>query len=265
MKNKIIFIFIGLPRKIDKSMYYFDYINQNFNSKIIFSTNEDIYNYNLPDEVDILINEKSQYYKNKFSLINHLPEYNKILQWIRLSDALKYVNDNNLANEKTLVVKLRSDISNLDKIIIPKNITDDEIYMYTDYAFVTNFKNMKKLDENFFNKPQVFFDKKMIMDIRKENFIRSDKRAARFEWLYYPNMISTFLPKKIFRYLIKTKLEKLLWLGPKNFNNPVCMRYHKDLVKFPCEVILLWNILMCGLNTKSLSSTPLKLFIDRKD
>ena len=61
MKNKIIFIFIGLPRKIDKSMYYFDYINQNFNSKIIFSTNEDIYNYNLPDEVDILINEKSQY------------------------------------------------------------------------------------------------------------------------------------------------------------------------------------------------------------
>ena len=111
-------------------------------------------------------------------MINHLPEYNKILQWIRLSDALKYVNDNNLANEKTLIVKLRSDISNLDKIIIPKNITDDEIYMYTDYAFVTNFKNMKKLDENFFNKPQVFFDKKMIMDIRKENFIITSEKIA---------------------------------------------------------------------------------------
>ena len=87
--------------------------------------------------------------------------------------------------------------------------------------------------------------------------------AARFEWLMYPSMISTLLPGCIFKYILKTKMNKFLWVGPKNFNKQICMRYYKDIGKFQSEVVLLWSILKCNLVIKSISSKQLLLYPDR--
>ena len=96
------------------------------------------------------------------------------------------------------------------------------------------------------------------------HFINSEKRAAKFEWLSYPKMISTFLPRRIFRYVLKTKFEKLLWLGPKNYKKQICYRYYKDIRRFQSEPAFLWVILKAKLYIKTISTVPLKLNLERK-
>ena len=168
-----------------------------------------------------------------------------------------------MALENTIIFKLRTDVLNLENIKIPMEIGNQEFYMDTDYVFASTYKVIQKLDKFFFSVPKNFIDFKATIDVTNQNFLKSNKKAARFEWLIYPRMISTLLPARIFKYILKTKMNKFLWLGPKNYNNQICMRYYKDIGSFQSEVVFLWNILKCDLVIQAISSRPLLLYPDR--
>ena len=72
-------------------------------------------------------------------------------------------------------------------------------------------------------------------------------------------MISTFLPGKLFKFIIKTKFEKLLWIGSKNYENQICFRYYKDIRRFQSEPAFIWNILKAELYAKNISNRSLKM------
>ena len=61
----MIFIFVGLPRNLNDTIKYIEGIIDKYQALVIFSTSEDIYNYKLPKECKIIINEKSEWYKEK--------------------------------------------------------------------------------------------------------------------------------------------------------------------------------------------------------
>jgi len=191
-------------------------------------------------------------------------EYINMLQWLRFSNALKYIEENNMAKDNTVVLKLRTDISNLQEIQIPKEIGNSCFYMSSDLTFASNYKVMKKIDKFFFSKPENSIDLKLSVDVQNKFFLNSEKKAGRFEWLHYPKMISTFLPSRIFKYIVKTKFEKLLWLGPKNYEKQICFRYHKDIRRFQSEPAFIWNILKAELYAKAISERAIKLDIDRR-
>ena len=259
----MICIFVGLPRKIKKKLSFVEHIIKEYKAQVIFSTTEEIHNWKLPEGSKVIINENNEWYQNKFKEICNYPEYKKMIQFLRLSDALRYIEENKMATENTIIFKLRTDILNLEKIIIPREINNQDFYMDTDYVFASTYKVMQKLNSIFFSTPKNFIDLKTTIDVTSENFLKSNKRAARFEWLSYPRMISTFLPARIFKYILKTKMHNLLWLGPKNYNNQICMRYYKDIGRFQGEVVFLLNILKCNLVIRAISSKPLLLFSDR--
>ena len=259
----MICIFVGLPRKIKKKLGFVEHIIKEYKAQVIFSTTEEILNWKLPEGSKVIINENNEWYQNKFKEICNYPEYKKMIQFLRLSDALRYIEENKMATENTIILKLRTDILNLEKIIIPREIKNQDFYMDTDYVFASKYKVMQKLNSIFFSMPKNFIDLKTTIDVTSENFLKSNKRAARFEWLSYPRMISTFLPARIFKYILKTKMHNLLWLGPKNYNNQICMRYYKDIGRFQSEVVFLWNILKCNLVIRAISSKPLLLYPDR--
>ena len=263
LKSKVIFIFIGLPRKIEKKISFIQHLMDEYKAQIIFSTNEEILKYKLPDGSKIIINERNNWYQNKLKEICTYPDYKKMLQFLRLSNAISYIEENKLASENTIIFKLRTDVLNLENIKIPTEISNQELYMDTDYAFASTYKVMQMLDKFFFSVPENFIDLNKTIDVTNQNFLQSNKMAARFEWLVYPSMISTLLPGRIFKYILKTKMNKFLWAGPKNFNNQICMRYYKDIGRFQSEVVLLWSILKCNLVIKSISSKQLLLYPDR--
>ena len=95
--------------------------------------------------------------------------------------------------------------TNLENIKIPTEISNQELYMDTDYAFASTYKVMQILDKFFFSSPENFIDLNKTIDVTNQNFLQSNKMAARFEWLVYPSMISTLLPGRIFKYILKTK------------------------------------------------------------
>jgi len=263
LKPRIIFIFVGLPRKIEKKLSFIKHLIDKYKAQVIFSSTEEIFNYKLPDGSKIIINENNNWYQNKFKEVSNYPEYKKMIQYLRLSDALRYIEENKMALENTIIFKLRTDVLNLENIKIPMEIGNQEFYMDTDYVFASTYKVMQKLDKFFFSVPKNFIDFKATIDVTNQNFLKSNKKAARFEWLIYPRMISTLLPARIFKYILKTKMNKFLWLGPKNYNNQICMRYYKDIKRFQSEVVFLWNILKCDLVIKTISSRPLLLYPDR--
>ena len=271
----MIYIFVGLPRKIKTKLSFVEHIIKEYKAQVIFSTTEEIHHWKLPKGCKVIINENNDWYQNKFKEICNdsklkeiyfppgAPEYIKMIQFLRLSDALRYIEENKMATENTIILKLRTDILNLEKIIIPKEIKNQDFYMDTDYVFASKYKVMQKLNSIFFSIPKNFIDLKPTIDVTSENFLKSNKRAARFEWLSYPRMISTLLPARIFKYILKTKMHNLLWLGPKNYNNQICMRYYKDIGRFQSEVVFLWNILKCNLVIRAISPKPLLLYPDR--
>lgn len=259
----MICIIVGLPRKIKKKLSFVEHIIKEYKAQVIFSTTEEIHHWKLPEGSKVIINENNEWYQNKFKEICNYPEYRKMIQFLRLSDALRYIEENKMATENTIILKLRTDIVNLENIIIPREIKNQDFYMDTDYVFASTYKVMQKLNSIFFSTPKNFIDLKTTIDVTSENFLKSNKRAARFEWLSYPRMISTFLPARIFKYILKTKMHNLLWLGPKNYNNQICMRYYKDIGRFQGEVVFLLNILKCNLVIRAISSKPLFLYPDR--
>lgn len=259
----MICIIVGLPRKIKKKLSFVEHIIKEYKAQVIFSTTEEIHHWKLPEGSKVIINENNEWYQNKFKEICNYPEYRKMIQFLRLSDALRYIEENKMATANTIILKLRTDIVNLENIIIPREIKNQDFYMDTDYVFASTYKVMQKLNSIFFSTPKNFIDLKTTIDVTSENFLKSNKRAARFEWLSYPRMISTFLPARIFKYILKTKMHNLLWLGPKNYNNQICMRYYKDIGRFQGEVVFLLNILKCNLVIRAISSKPLFLYPDR--
>ena len=263
MKPKIIFIFVGLPRKIKEGLNFIQFLTDEYKAQVIFSTNEEILKYKLPDGSKVIINENNSWYQNKLKEICTYPEYKKMLQFLRFSDALRYIHENKMASENTIIFKLRTDILNLKNIKIPLKINNQEFYMDTDYVFASTYNVMQKINNIFFSVPKNFIDLNETTDVRSQNFLKSNKEAARFEWLVYPSMLSTLLPARIFKYILKTKINKFLWMGPKNPNKKICMRYYKDIGRFQSEVVLLWNVLNCNLVIKSISSKKLLLYPDR--
>lgn len=255
----MIFIFVGLPRNLNDTIKYIEEIIDKYQALVIFSTSEDIYNYKLPKECKIIINEKSEWYKKKYKKIEGLPQYLFMIQHLRLSDAINYIQKNNLASKDTVIYKLRSDIINIDQIKIPLNPYPNSIYMWTDYAFASKFEILIKLNKFFFSRPEKFLDLDPKIDVNSYNFLNSDKKAARFEWLTYPKMISTLLPNKIFKFILKTNLEKYLFYGPKSKDKYINMRYVEDKINFQSEVMLLWSVLKNNLKINSISNSPLKL------
>ena len=263
MKPKIIFIFVGLPRKIEVKLNFIQYLIDEYKALVIFSSNEEILKYKLPNGSKVIINENNNWYQSKLKEVCTYPEYKKMLQFLRLSNALRYIEENKMASENTIIFKLRTDVLNLEHIKIPTEISNQELYMDTDYAFASTYKVMQMLDKFFFSVPENFIDLNKTIDVTNQNFLQSNKDAARFEWLIYPSMISTLLPARIFKYFLKTKMNKFLWVGPKNFNKQICLRYYKDIGRFQSEVVFLWSILKCNLVIKSISSKQLLLYPDR--
>ena len=263
MKPKIIFIFVGLPRKIEVKLNFIQYLIDEYKALVIFSSNEEILKYKLPNGSKVIINENNNWYQSKLKEVCTYPEYKKMLQFLRLSNALRYIEENKMASENTIIFKLRTDVLNLEHIKIPTEISNQELYMDTDYAFASTYKVMQMLDKYFFSVPENFIDLNKTIDVTNQNFLQSNKDAARFEWLIYPSMISTLLPARIFKYFLKTKMNKFLWVGPKNFNKQICLRYYKDIGRFQSEVVFLWSILKCNLVIKSISSKQLLLYPDR--
>ena len=80
LKSKVIFIFIGLPRKIEKKISFIQHLMDEYKAQIIFSTNEEILKYKLPDGSKIIINERNNWYQNKLKEICTYPDYKKMLQ-----------------------------------------------------------------------------------------------------------------------------------------------------------------------------------------
>jgi hypothetical protein len=263
LKPKIIFIFVGLPRKIEVKLNFIQYLIDEYKALVIFSSNEEILKYKLPNGSKVIINENNNWYQSKLKEVCTYPEYKKMLQFLRLSNALRYIEENKMASENTIIFKLRTDVLNLEHIKIPTEISNQELYMDTDYAFASTYKVMQMLDKFFFSVPENFIDLNKTIDVTNQNFLQSNKDAARFEWLIYPSMISTLLPARIFKYFLKTKMNKFLWVGPKNFNKQICLRYYKDIGRFQSEVVFLWSILKCNLVIKSISSKQLLLYPDR--
>jgi hypothetical protein len=262
----MIIIITGLPRNIKKNLNKISNFAKKLQSKVIFSTNNEINSCNLPKDFKVIINEENSWYLNKFNELSKYPksEYLSMLQWIRLSDALRYIEENKMAHGNTVILKLRTDIFNLDEIQIPKQINDKNFYMHSDLAFAATYNVMRKIDNIFFSKPENSIDLKLSVDVESKYFLKSEKKAGRFEWLHYPKMISTFLPGKLFKYIIKTKFEKLLWIGFKNYENQICFRYYKDIRRFQSEPAFIWNILKAELYAKNISNRSLKLDYDRK-
>ena len=263
MKPKIIFIFVGLPRKIEVKLNFIQYLIDEYKALVIFSSNEEILKYKLPNGSKVIINENNNWYQSKLKEVCTYPEYKKMLQFLRLSNALRYIEENKMASENTIIFKLPTDVLNLEHIKIPTEISNQELYMDTAYAFASTYKVMQMLDKFFFSVPENFIDLNKTIDVTNQNFLQSNKDAARFEWLIYPSMISTLLPARIFKYFLKTKMNKFLWVGPKNFNKQICLRYYKDIGRFQSEVVFLWSILKCNLVIKSISSKQLLLYPDR--
>lgn len=259
MRNKYIFIFIGLPRNVNEIICFIENIIKKHNAKVIFSTNQEIYNYRLPKECKIIINENDRTFQQRVNELKKLPQFQFMIQHLRLSQALKYIKKNNLFENDTIIYKARTDILNLEKIIIPLKPDEKKIYMYTDYAFASTYKVFKILDDFFFSKPEKYLDLDPIIDVAANNFLLSDKSSARFEWLTYPKMLSLLLPKIIFKMILKSKFERLLFFGPKKKNKLVNIRYIKDRIRFQSEVFLLWSVLKKGLIVDKISTEKLKL------
>ena len=262
----MIIIFSGLPRNLKKNLASISNIIKKYNARAIFSTNDEISDFKLPIGSKVIINENNEWYQNKFKEVCNYPKSESInmLQWLRFSEAIRYINENKMASENTIILKLRTDISNLDEIQIPNKISNTNFYMYSDQAFASTFSVMQKLDKIFFSNPENYIDLKLTIDVENKYFLNSEKRAARFEWLSYPRMISTFLPGRIFKYIVKTNFEKLLWVGPKNYKKQICFRYYKDIRRFQSEPAFLWSILKAELYVKTISTGPVKLDLDRK-
>ena len=255
----MIIIFVGLPRNIDQNIGFIKNQIKKNKAIIIFSTNHEIYNYNLPKECIIINNDNELSFKKRINEIKKFPQYQFMIQHLRFSQALKYIKENNLSSKDTIIYKVRTDILNLDKIKIPLKPDNKKIYMYTDYAFASTYKVLKMLDDVFFSKPEKYLDLEPIVDVDADNFKSSDKNCARFEWLTYPKMLSFLLPKKLFRIILKSKFEKLLFFGPKKKNKNINIRFIKDRIRFQSEVFFLWCILKQGLIVKKISTVSLKL------
>ena len=255
----MIFVFVGHPRNIEDSRHFIESILKKKNSTVIFSTNKDILKHKLPKKCKIIINEESAWYKKKLKKIYGLPHYSHMIQHLRFSDALRYIKKNKIAKDGTTIYKLRTDILNLNKIKIYLKINSKNFYMSSDYAFASTYKNLIELDNIFFSKPEEFLDFDPKIDFFSKNFMLSDKKTARFEWLTYPIMLSTILPKRIFRTIINSKIQNILFFGPKSNTDFINMRYYKDRINFQSEVILLWSILKKNLIVNSISDTTLKL------
>ncbi len=262
----MIIVFTGLPRNLDKNLGAIKRLVKKLNALLIFSTSKNIRDFKLPSDYIVIINENDKWYEEKFKKITKYPkhEYINMLQWIRFSCALRYIENKKLASSDTVILKLRTDISNLEVLKIENEMQDNEFYMNSDLAFAGSFTAMNKIDKLFFSNPENFMDFNLITDVQSKYFLNSEKKAARFEWLVYPRMISTFLPGKIFKFLIKTKFEKFLWFGPKNYNKQKCFRYYKDIRRFQSEPAFLWSILKENLYVKNLSKEPIKLDKDRR-
>ena len=69
MKPKIIFIFVGLPRKIKEGLNFIQFLIDEYKAQVIFSTNEEILKYKLPDGSKVIINENNSWYQNKLKEI----------------------------------------------------------------------------------------------------------------------------------------------------------------------------------------------------
>jgi len=255
----MIIIFVGLPRNLDQNISFIEEQIRKNNAIVIFSTNQEIYNYNLPNGCKIINNENESFFIKRINEIKKFPQYQFMIQHLRFSQALKYIQENKLASNDTIIYKVRTDILNLDKIKIPLKPDNKKIYMYTDYAFASTYKVLKTLDDFFFSKPEKYLDLEPIVDVDSYNFKSSDKNCARFEWLTYPKMLSFFLPKKLFKIILKSKFEKLLFFGPKKKNKFINIRFIKDRIRFQSEVFLLWCILNQGLIVKRISTASLIL------
>ena len=255
----MIFVFAGLPRNIEDSRNFIESILKKKDSTVIFSTNKDIFKHKLPKECKIIINEESDWYKKKLKKIYGLPHYFDMIQYLRFSDALRYIKKHKIAKDDTTIYKLRTDIFNLNIIKMFLKINSKFFYMSTDYAFASSYKNLIELDNIFFSKPEEFLDFDPKIDFFSKNFMLSDKKTARFEWLTYPIMLSTILPKRLFRTIIKSKIQNILFFGPKSNRDFINMRYYKDRINFQSEVILLWCILKKDLIVNAISDTTLKL------
>ena len=97
----MICIFVGLPRKIKTKLSFVEHIIKEYKAQVIFSTTEEILKFKLPLGAKIIINENNEWYQNKFKEICNYPksEYINMLQWLRLSDALRYIHINKMATE----------------------------------------------------------------------------------------------------------------------------------------------------------------------
>ena len=81
----MIIIFSGLPRNIKKNLNKISNFAKKLQSKVIFSTNNEINGCNLPKDFKVIINEENSWYLNKINELSKYPksEYINMLQWIR--------------------------------------------------------------------------------------------------------------------------------------------------------------------------------------
>ena len=103
-----------LSQALKKNLNKISNFAKKLQSKVIFSTNYEINACNLPKDFKVIINEENSWYLNKFNELSKYPksEHVSMLQWIRFSDALRYIEENKMAHGNTVILKLRTDIFN---------------------------------------------------------------------------------------------------------------------------------------------------------
>ena len=69
----MIIIFVGLPRNIDQNIGFIKNQIKKNKAIIIFSTNNEIYNYNLPKECIIINNDNELSFKKRINEIKKFP------------------------------------------------------------------------------------------------------------------------------------------------------------------------------------------------
>jgi hypothetical protein len=192
------------------------------------------------------------------------PQGRKMLQWSKLACGMRRIEAAEAIRGRKYrrVLKLRSDISNMENISFYQHYDPKCFYCQSDYLFGA-------LRDDFFSllpfceKPENYLGWSSPIDTSLPGFKNSNYRAARFKWLPYPDvLLFRVLPYNVIKYLLKFQMK---------FDESRSMSYRSKgdewrSIRFASEVFFLRNILENGMTVKSISrnSNRIRLIRHRK-
>ncbi|MEQ3711739.1 hypothetical protein [Lentibacter sp.] len=193
------------------------------------------------------------------------PEGRKMLQWSKLACGMRQIEaaEAMRGQKYQRVLKLRSDIANMESINFYQHFEPNCFYCYSDYVFGA-LRDDFFLLVTFCKNPEIYLDWSSPIDTSLPGFKNSNYKAARFKWLPYPD-ISLFrnLPFTIVKHLLRFRVK---------FDALRSMSYRGKeggwrSIRFASEVYFLRYILEQGMTVKSISynSNKIRLIQDRKD